>query len=122
MSSNVAIQMRHDVNPVHRAYVQRQEEPVFLMPRQMWPHEKHDAGQNLLFNDLSKTFRKPMIHLVSLYLAIDHTCVPCDDVGGSKRLRNVDHNLRLHTHMLYNWSAAVSSQRHDRTNVRFSPV
>lgn len=61
--------------------------------------------KNLLFNDLSKTFQTPMTLLVSLYLAIDHTCVPCDDVGGLKRLRNAGHSLLLHTHMLHNWSA-----------------
>ena len=102
MSSNVAIQMRHDVNPVHRASVQHQRELVFLMPRQMWPHEKIMMRDR---NDLSRAFQTPMIPLGSLYLAIDHTCVPCDDVGGLKQLRNAGHSLRLHKRMLYSWSA-----------------
>ena len=63
--------------------------------------------RNSLFNDLSRAFQTPMIPLVSPYLAIDHTCVPCDDVGGLKQLRNADHSLRLHKRMLDSWSAVI---------------
>lgn len=114
--------MRYDVNPVHRASVQHQKEPVFpdaktnLAPWKLWCGTKY-----LLFNDLRKMSQTPKILLVSLYRAIDHTCVPCDDVGDSKQPRNAGHSLRLHTHMLNGWSA-VNQQRDNRTVLRFSPV
>lgn len=66
---------------------------------------------NLLFSDLTKMSQTPMILLVSLYLAIDHTCVPCDDVGGSKQLRNAGHSLRLHMHMLNTLVSSLSAAR-----------
>lgn len=122
MSYNVAISMQHDVNPVHRACVQHQKELVFLGAKTtVTPWKIMMRDKNLLFNDLMRMSQTPMILLASLYLAIDHTCVPCDDVGGSKQLKNAGHSLRLHTHMLSSWSA-VSPQRDDRTHLRFSPV
>lgn len=78
-------------------------------------------NKKLLFSDLSKMSQTPMILLVSLYLAIDHTCVPYDDVGGSKQLKNVGHSLRLHMHMLNTWSAGYQERDH-RADLRFSPV
>ncbi len=66
---------------------------------------------NLLFSDLTKMSQTPMILLVSLYLAIDHTCVPCDDVGGSRQLRNAGHSLRLHMHMLNTLVSSLSAKR-----------
>ena len=76
---------------------------------------------NLLFSDLTTMSQTPMILLVSLYLAIDHTCVPCDDVGGSRQLRNAGHSLRLHMHMLNTLVSSLQQKDH-RADLRFSPV